>query len=49
MDEILDRFGLCVDFEEVKYISKFEIHLREALMNTPDKEIPIFSPVDFLA
>lgn len=48
MAEILGRFELCVDFEEVKYISKFEIYLREALMNTPDKEIPIFSPTDFL-
>lgn len=49
MAEILGRFGLCVDFGEVKYISKFEIYFREVLMNTPDKEIPISPPpTDFL-
>lgn len=47
--EILGRFSLCFDFREVKYISKFEIYLRESLMNTLDKEIPIFSRTDFPA
>lgn len=49
MADILGRFRLCVDFREVKYISKFDMYLREALMNSPDKEIPIFPPMDFLA
>lgn len=40
--EIWGRFGLCVGFRRVKCISQFEIYLREALTDTPDKEIPIF-------
>lgn len=49
MAEILGRFGLNVGFGEAKYISKFEIYLRESLKNTLDKKIPIFSPTDFPA